>query len=288
MKYLLRCISLLCCLALLLCGCAPQQAEQTESTKSQEEPSVLSKDKTYSVLFIGNSYTFYSDMPTIYFANMAKSCGYQVKVTAITKGAHTLEKFADPSDSYGKMVDTALSVPDTYDFVILQEQSARPASTNVPAFYDAVRNLAERIRQAGAQPILYATWGRQEGNSKLEELGLTHDTMTWKLANAYQAIGDELQIPVMHAGLAFHDVTANSDINLYSADGSHPSATGSYLVAMTLFCGIFGVDPLEATFSGSATAEEDQILRAAAHRVLYEAPAIPEEYREPSQGVTAN
>ena len=129
---------------------------------------MLSKDKEYSILFIGNSYTFFNDMPTVYFETMAKACGYKLKVTSITKGAYTLEKFANPSDPYGKMVDNALAGYEKYDYVILQEQSVRPA-TNQGAFYDGVRTLNEKIRAIGAQPILYATWGRQTGSDKLTE-----------------------------------------------------------------------------------------------------------------------
>lgn len=282
MKKFIRFGAILCCLVMLFSGCG---STQTPTEPTMEESTMLPKNKTYNILFIGNSYTFYNDMPTIYFSNMAKSCGYDVKVTSITKGAYTLEKFADPTDPYGKMVDTALSTPGTYDFVILQEQSMRPAIETVGSFYDGVRDLVPRIRETGAKPFLYATWGRQEGNEKLTEYNMTNESMTWKLANAYAAIGEELDVPVIHAGLAFYDVYTNSEINLYSADGSHPSPTGSYLVAMTLFCGIFGVDPVEATFSGSATAEEDVILRNAAKTVLYDTPAIPEEYKTASKGI---
>ena len=276
-----RWLAAICCLMLRLNGCGNSKTQ--EATQSQEETGMLSKDKTYSILFIGNSYTFYNDMPTVYFKNMAKSCGYNVEVTAITKGAYTLEKFADPADPYGKLVDNALSVPGTYDYVILQEQSARPAIDTVDQFYAGVRNLAQRIRATGAKPVLYATWGRRSGHDTLTKYDMTNESMTWKLAAAYSAIGEELDIPVYHTGLAFYDVyTGNTSIDLYSADGSHPSATGSYLVAMTLFCGIFGVDPVEAAFTGSASGEEDAILRKASQKALLDTHQIPEEYQTKS------
>ena len=284
MKSVCKFVAVLLCVA-LLSGCGAAKPA-TGETNPQEGSSMLSKDKTYSVLFVGNSYTFYNDMPTVYFENMAKACGYSVKVTSITKGAYTLEKFADPGDPYGKMVDTALSAAGAYDFVILQEQSMRPSLDAVGKFYEGTRKLAEKVRQAGAQPVLYATWGRQTGNEKLTEYNMTNESMTWKLAAAYAAIGEELDIPVYHVGLAFHDVYINSKIDLYSADGSHPSPTGSYLAAMTLFCGIFGVDPVDAPFSGSATAEEDQLIRAAVKAVLDAVPTIPEEYKTDSRGIT--
>lgn len=282
MNTLKRLMACICCIMVLLAGCGTQQPATTQEPE-KETTDVLTKDKTYSVLFIGNSYTFYNDMPTIYFETMAKACGYDVKVTSITKGAYTLEKFADPNDVYGKMVDNALKNPGTYDFVILQEQSMRPSLDTVDQFYEGVRKLTEKIRAAGAEPFLYATWGREAGNSKLEEYSMTNESMTWKLAAAYAAIGEELEIPVAHVGLAFYDVYSNSQIGLYSADGSHPSAAGSYLAAMTLFGSIFGVDPVDAPFKGPASAEEEGVLRAAAKAVLEKAPTIPEEYKTDSR-----
>ncbi len=266
-----RLLAIALMIVLLLSGCS--NAADTVNTEA-EESTVLSKDVMYRVLFIGNSYTFYNDMPTNYFQIMARACGYQVEVSSITKGAYTLEKFADPGDPYGSMVDKALSVEGAYDYVILQEQSVRPVS-DANAFYDGVRALTERIRKIGAKPVLYATWGRQTGSDKLKEIQMTSEEMSWHLAAAYSAIGEELNIPVFHAGLAFLDINTNTDIDLYNADLSHPSSVGSYLAAMTLFSGIFGVDPVTAPFSGVVSGEADTALRKAAAKVVFDCPEIP-------------
>ena len=267
----------------LLAGCANTSAgAETEETKGNE--SMLSKDKTYQILFVGNSYTFFNDMPTAYFEPMAKICGYNVHVTSITKGAYTLEKFANPSDTYGRLVENALA-NNQYDYVIIQEQSVRPA-INAPAFYDGVRALTERIRSIGAQPVLYATWGRKEGADKLTEYNMTSKEMTWKLAAAYDAIAKELDIPVIHVGLAFADVYENSSMELYNADKSHPSHIGSYLAAMALFCGIFREDPGVITITGPVKGEEDAMIREAVKKVTRQTPQIPEEYVLNSEGVT--
>lgn len=247
---------------------------------------MLTKDKNYSILFIGNSYTFYNDMPTVYFETIAKNCGYDITVTSITKGAYTLEQFADSSEVYGAVVANALSGATHYDYVILQEQSVRPA-INAPAFYDAVRTLAEKIQKIGAQPVLYATWGRKEGSDTLEKYSLTTESMTWKLAAAYDAIAKELDIPVVHVGLAFYDVHTGSNISLYNADKSHPSTEGSYLAALALFCEIFQADPVALTISGPVTGDDDMLIRKAVQKITVEAPVIPEEYKLDSTGVTA-
>lgn len=263
---------------LLVCGCA--RSEQAEATSAKETviEGKLPKEKTYKILFIGNSYTYTNDMPTAYFEKMAESCGYQVQITAVTKGSYTLEKFADFEDPYGERVSVNLSSPG-YDYVILQEQSVRPV-TDFEKFRNAVENLNERIRAVGAQPVLYATWGRKAGSEKLQELGLTTEAMTWKLAAAYAAVGAELDIPVIHAGAAFYDVNTNTGIELYNPDMSHPSKEGSYLAALTLFCGIFGVDPEGVSFADNLTNAEVSALQAAAKKVVFEEVVIPENYKQ--------
>ena len=250
------------------------------------EKEKLDMNRKYSILFIGNSYTYYNDMPTAIFEKFAEAAGYDVEVTAITKGAYKLYQFADPTDEYGAKVEKELTGSKKYDFVILQEQSIRPASENAPDFYASVRNLSERIKATGATPVLYSTWGYKKGNANLEKYSLTNESMTWKMAASYQAIGDELGIPVVHVGLAFYDVyTGDSGIELYNADNSHPSAAGSYLAASTLFAGMFNADPTEVDCKVGVTAHNADVLREAAKRAVFETPSIPGEYIISSKGI---
>lgn len=247
-----------------------------------KSPAENAKTKTTSILFIGNSYTHTNDMPTTIFEPLAEAEGYQVEVTAITKSAYKLHQFADPTNYYGSLVEAELALTGEYDYVIIQEQSALPATDNSSDFYNAVRNLSERIRAAGATPILYSTWGRKTGSATLDERGWTNESMTWKLAAAYQAIGDELNIPVAYAGLAFYDVNTNqADIELYHSDKSHPSYAGSYLAAATLFAKIFNTAPT-AAFTGELSATDAATLCEAARKAVFETPAIPDEYKTAS------
>lgn len=242
--------------------------------------------RVYSFLFIGNSYTFYNDMPAI-FRGFAEAAGYEVDVTAITKGGYQLSQFADPTDEYGAKVAAALTSEKKYDFVILQEQSVRPATEDVADFYDAVRNLSDRICETGAKPILYATWGRREGAAPLVEKGWTNESMTWRLAAAYQAIGDEVCAPVSYAGLAFYDIYTNHpEIGLYHADGSHPSYEGSYLAAATLFARIFDTYPDMVGYHGALSPEAANILCDAASKAIFQTPLIPTEYGTCSKWVS--
>lgn len=240
------------------------------------------------ILFIGNSYTYYNEMPAIFEA-LASKAGRSVSVERVTKGGWTLEKQADPNDEVGARVAEKLSKENygAYDYVILQEQSHRPI-TNAPSFYDATRNLVERVRAIGATPILYATWGRKTGSETLTTYHLTNETMTYKLAAAYSAIGEELGVTVSFVGLAFYDVyTTNPLIELYNKDCSHPSWEGSYLAAATLFATVFGADPTGVDYRGECADGASPVLLAAAKKAVFSTPALPEEYKTTSVGVSA-
>ncbi len=265
MKKLLLLLLVFCC-ALTATGCSGSENEEEEMKEIK------------SVLFIGNSYTYYNDMPTAIFENFTKAAGKTVSVTAITKGSWTLEKFANPEDEYGARVEAALSGETKYDLVILQEQSLRPAIAP-EKFHAAVENLTARIRKTGAQVLLYSTWGRHSDSADLEKNGLTNETMTYKLAASYDAIGKKLNIPVAHAGLAFREIyTGESGIGLYNPDLSHPSYAGSYLAAATLYAKIFGDEA--PAFESELSAEVASILRQAAENAVKN-PMIPAEYSLP-------
>lgn len=260
----------------------------TQSTTASTAPVVQSRGEL-SVLFVGNSYTYYNSMPTTIFLEMATAAGYDVNVVSITCGGHSLYQHADPKDAYGMKVAKELLPKNVgmYDFVVLQEQSMRPSVGDYAIFFDAVRDLAGRAQSIGATPILYSTWGRRGDSDYLTQTGMTNEIMTWKLAASYTAIAEELNIPVGYVGLAFFEVyTGDSGIELYDPDTSHPSYAGSFLAATTLLAKMTGLDPTEFTFNGELSAEDAAVLKQAAKNAVFNTPEIPEEYRMTSEGVT--
>ena len=259
----------------------------TESAEHRIES--LPKNKAYSILFIGNSYTKRNSMPTEIFAPMAKAAGYDVEVTAILNGGHKLLEFADPNDTFGEQVAEELS-PRNYgkfDYVVIQEQSLRPV-TDAGKFYDGARALVEKIRAVGATPVLYSHWGRKTGSPDLLNLNLTNESMTWRLAAAGEAIGNELDMPVAYVGLAFFDIYTNEpEIELYDDDLYHPVYNGSYLAAATIFAKIFGEDPTTINYPGDLVdAASFAALPAAAKNAVFNTPEIPAKYKTTSKGIT--
>lgn len=224
--------------------------------------------KKYRILFIGNSYTYFNDMPKSIFEVIAKQAGLDVEVESVVKGGWTLERHADPEGETGAIVAEKLA-GEPYDYVILQEQSVYPA-TEPDRFFKAARDLVGRIKETGAQPVLYSTWGRKPGSVKLEEINMTNESMTYALARSYRSIGEELDIPVAYVGLAFYDI--GDSIELYNADKTHPSKEGSYLAALTLLMRIFGD---RDAFSTCGIDEAAALkLQAAAKKAVFNTPVF--------------
>ena len=221
--------------------------------------------KAHNILFIGNSYTYFNGMPTEFFAKIAESAGVSVNITSITKGGWTLEKHADANDVCGAEVEKAL-FENKYDFVVLQEQSLRPA-IDQERFFASVRALCEKIKPSCANVVLYSTWGRKEGSEKLAEIGMSHKEMTEKIALSYRAVAKEVGAVVADVGHAFFNVNALGEMELYHEDKSHPSKSGSFLAALVIFAKMFDFDVREIAFNAHLSKEEAEILKSAAYKV---------------------
>ena len=215
----------------------------------------------YNILFIGNSHTYVNNLPEI-FKNIAKSAGIEVNVAAVTNGGWTLEKHASLDDTYGSATDAVLKGR-KFDYVVLQELSTRPM-VDPEKFRTAVQILLEKVKENGASPYLYCTWGHKVGSAALEKNGWTTEGMTEQVAEVYDRVGGEFSVPVVHVGKAFYDVSTNSEIDLYAPDCFHASKYGSFLAALTIFAKIFSIDVTTLDYNYCVTEEEAAILKAAA------------------------
>lgn len=222
---------------------------------------------TIKVLFIGNSFTYYSDMPEL-FENIANAAGENVVAESITQGAWTLTKFADPNDEYGKLVEVALNSSSDYDVVVLQEQSTRPL-TNYKAFVDAAETLKSKIErtQEDCSIYLYSTWGYAEA---AESRNVTIPELEAQIRAAYESAAKELGVGVCHVGKAFSKVyEENKDINLYYSDNKHPSYEGAFLSACVHAATILNCDPTKSTFIGQLEESVAAQLKEVARAVVY-------------------
>ena len=225
--------------------------------------------KQYSVLFIGNSMTYFHDMPTAIFEKIAASAGYDVSVLSVTTGGRFLREHLSLDDEPAQAAKAALAADKAgvYDFVVLQE-GMPDLYTKTESFYEAVRTLAGMARGLGAKPVLYARMGNQKGNPELDDPKCTYENVYETIVKAHETISQELDIPVAWAVKAAHDLNETElPFDLYAQDKSHPSYAGSYIAALCVFAVLFGADPATVTYDGELAPEQAAACREAVKRV---------------------
>lgn len=219
------------------------------------------------VLFIGNSFTYYNDLPLL-SQEIAQNLGYDFISDSVTVGSHTLEQYASSSDEYGAIVEEKLTNNNDYTYVILQEQSTRSYS-NFDSFKSSVGLLKDKISatQKSAKVRLYETWGFA---SEAEALKITIPEMEEKIRNSYDSVGETYGIGVHYVGKAFSEVYTNySTIDLYNeSDRKHPSLAGSYLSALVHVGSIFNCDVRAVTFNSTLTDEVATTLKEVAYKIV--------------------
>ena len=186
---------------------------------------------TLKLFFIGNSFTYYYDIPKI-VEGLGKSLNEMIEVDYVVKGSASLATHADHSSETGLQIYNKLLEHDDYDIVILQEQSTTPCNS-YNSFKDGVNKLATDVKntQKNCEVRLYSTWGYQDAAEAREK---TIPEFEQLLRDSYIKCANELKnvSDVNFVGPAFTDLYQNhSDIPAYYIDNKHPSKYGAYLSA---------------------------------------------------------
>ena len=230
------------------------------------------------VLFLGNSYTNYNNLPGITYS-LAEASGNYLQTTANTPGGHTLDGHSTNSSSLD------LIMLGNWDYVVLQEQSQIPTIDIMNDYYfiPGATSLKETILEYNpcAKIVMFMTWGRQNGGQQCTVDGTycsvdftDFSHMTDTLASRYESLAEELNAMVAPVGKAWDQAitysTTDPALALHASDQSHPNYKGSYLAAC-VFHGIFwNESPSGNTFIGSLNESEASYLQDAAHITLGE------------------
>jgi hypothetical protein len=219
-------------------------------------------DSCLRVLFIGNSYTFVNDLPATLTA-LAKSGDHKIETGLSAEGGLML------SDHVNSTTTSDLINSSKWDFVVLQEQSQIPAvkQVRIDQMYPAARTLVQKIKNNGAVPIFFVTWGHREG---WPENGLqTYMDMQGQIERGYYDIANELGAEMAPVGFAWAEVVSEyPQINLWQADGSHPTEEGTYLAACVFYATIFKESPQGLSYHGSISKENAEILQTIAADIV--------------------
>ena len=195
---------------------------------------VLNGGTRMQVLFIGNSFTYFNDMPYT-FLSMIKTIDPDARVDTIAYGGYTLSQYANEETEVGKLVISKI-VSYEWDYIVLQEQSLLPCK-DPGKFISAVKKLCAIASETNAKVVLFQTWAYGDGSEKLESTGMTYAEMSERLSDAYAKAAAESGAIVAPVGKMFNYITNSDHITalLNSDDCYHPSTSGSYLAACVIF-----------------------------------------------------
>lgn len=194
-----------------------------------------------AVLFIGNSLTYTNDLPEIVAAiSLGASDDPPLRVGMVAYPGYSLEDHWNRGD--------ALDAIDAggWDVVVLQQgPSTLPASRE--HLVDWAGRFAERIRAAGARPVLFSVWptdGTEAGfDATLASYGAAADAV------------DGILVP---AGEAWRAAWArDTTLSLTIVDGFHPSLLGSVIAAYAVWTALVERSPIGLP----PTIESDRVER---------------------------
>ena len=193
--------------------------------------------KPLNILFIGNSHTYFNDMPLL-VQSRASEEGFDCRVTMIAHGGWYLAQHVEEPDVrfnilYGN-----------YDYVVLQEH-AHPFGPE-EKFRDAAVKLNEMIRQAGSTPVIYACWAKKDEPEKQDYMNEVHRRVADKIGALLAPVGEDWWIYMK----------SWPNLKMYADDGAHASPAGSDFAAKIIW------ETIRHDLS------ENGKIETAAHRVL--------------------
>ena len=174
------------------------------------------------VLFIGNSHTFYNDMPQI-FKNICDEKGKDVEVAMQAFGGKTY------GWHYGQMTELRFALMHGgFDYIIMQQAAHSPCPAKEETLADGGK-IIELARKCGVTPIQTMPWA--------EKRDPDHQKGMYDI---YNTLSEMYGVKLAYAGNVFEDVFYNHpEIDMYWKDGEHASPYGSYTIAMSVYAAIF-------------------------------------------------
>lgn len=119
------------------------------------------KSDSTQIFFIGNSYTFYNDMPSM-VRDLAASLNLKMAPSRCLKGGQTLKGHLKHKFLTETLADGG------FDYVVIQDASYTPSYStrevleNVYPYAQRIDSLA-KAGSPGVKTIYYMTWGHKDG-----------------------------------------------------------------------------------------------------------------------------
>ena len=234
------------------------------------------KAQPKKILFVGNSYVYSNNLPLMLY-NLALSNGDTIIYDSSAPGGYTFAQHTTNATTLSK-----INAQD-WDYVILQEQSQIPSfdpSQVQTETYPYAAQLNDLIlaNDSCTQTVFFMTWGRKYGdasNCAIYPPLCTFEGMQGRLRQSYVEMADDNEALVSPVGEAFkYSRMADSTINLYSIDNSHPSVAGTYLAACTFYATLFETSPVGLNYTAGLDATQAGFLQQIAYQTVFDSLSV--------------
>ena len=220
------------------------------------------------ILFLGNSATFYYDVPNT-LARLAKNAGYYVQVNTVCRSSSRIDMFVNESDYLYTLFQAEKDRWD-YDHIVFQGLSSDTDSqSNMDRAINASKKLIPVIEETGAEAYLFVRPARKyrdmDGDGTLEKFVVYEDGKAYDAL--YGGIAEDNDIRACYVTRAFAlAYQEDNNVDLWHTDDAHSNPYGCYLAACTMFVDYFGVS-CENVGDNGLDPETAAFLRDIADRV---------------------
>lgn len=187
-------------------------------------PGHTQESDTLRVLFVGNSFTFYWNLPQVVQA-MAETQKFPLRSAQSTaSGASWAHHWKGERGLDSK----ARIQSGKWDIVVLQNHSTS-AIDDTAAFREYGVKFAALIRETGATPLLFQTWAYDSNPLQQPAITKGYTALARSLGSSYVPVGE------IWDKARF----LRPDLELYS-DDKHPSPDATYLIALAFLKALSG------------------------------------------------
>ena len=191
----------------------PRLCVNTRSTRASR-----SEKKLISVLFLGNSLTYFNEMPRM-TARIGARESPPLLVDAVTESGADLEDLWFRTDALKHIWQSH------WDYVVIQERGGSGAHDQGDLFHRYLGKFADEVRKSGATPLLFMTW---------------YERYPAEQEAFMRGAARRARVQLLPVGLAWkHE---------FDWDGVHPNLAGSYLIACSLYSVVYKKPAFGAPF----------------------------------------
>jgi hypothetical protein len=229
--------------------------------------------QTKTALFLGNSYSYSNGGVPDMVAEIASSLEDTLIFDDNLMGGARLEDHSENSTSLSKIA------AQPWDFVVLQEQSQMPSfpqSQVETMVYPFAEILCNHIyaNDSCTIPMFFMTWGRENGdqdNCEFYEPLCTYEGMQLELRKSYLKMAEDNGGAAAPVGMVWKAIREDfPDIDLYSADGSHPSLAGTFLASNVFYTAMFNRSPVGGYIPDGISADDALHMQEYAANIVFD------------------